>query len=57
VLTTAGLGSILGSGIGILRGLSTAERAAFAEKMSLGFAVVGLMLFVAASLGQAVTSS
>lgn len=54
VLSTAGIGSLLGSGLGILVGASRTERAVYAETGSLVLAALGLALFVLGALFQGV---
>jgi hypothetical protein len=54
VLSTAGLGSLLGSCLGVLSGVSRTERAVYAEAGSLGFAAGGFGLFVLGAVIQGV---
>jgi hypothetical protein len=54
VLSTAGIGSLFGSGLGILGGVSRTQRAVYAETGSLVFAAGGLALFVLGALIQGV---
>jgi hypothetical protein len=54
VLGTAGIGSLLGSGLGILVGASRTKRAVYAETGSLVLAALGLALFVLGALFQGV---
>jgi hypothetical protein len=54
VLTTAGVGSLLGSGLGVLRGVTRSQRAMYAETGSLVFAAGGLVLFAFGVLIQGV---
>lgn len=54
VLTTAGVGSLLGSALGTLRGATRSQRAVYGETGSLVFAVGGLALFALGALIQGV---
>lgn len=54
VLATAGLGSLLGSGLGALSGVPRSQRALYAETGSLLFAAGGLTLFGIGSAIQGV---
>lgn len=55
VLSSAGLGSLLGSGFGAVRGVPSARRARYAERTSLVVAAIGLVAFVLGAIGQALT--
>jgi membrane protein YqaA with SNARE-associated domain len=52
VLTTAGLGSLLGSALGAIMGVSAPRRALYAERGSLSFALLGVAVFCIGSLFQ-----
>jgi hypothetical protein len=54
ILTAAGVGSLLGSGLGALTRVSRAQRAVYAETGSLVLALWGLAFFVVGSLIQGV---
>jgi hypothetical protein len=54
VLSAAGIGSLFGSGLGILVGVSRTQRAVYAETGSLVFAAVGLAFFFLGALIQGV---
>ncbi len=55
VLTSAGFGSLLGSVAGVLTHAPAAQRAAYAERFSIVFALAGLAGFVFGWFIQAVT--
>jgi len=55
VLTTAGLGSLLGSAVGVTLGVSRPRRALYAETGSLLLSSSGLIVFVVGSLIQGLT--
>jgi hypothetical protein len=55
VLTSAGLGSLVGSALGAVRGVRAARRARYAERGSLLAASIGLAVFLVVSITQAIT--
>jgi hypothetical protein len=55
VLSTAGFGSLVGSGYGVVRNVSRARRAVYAETGSLVLAMLGFGFFVSGALIQGVT--
>jgi hypothetical protein len=55
VLSTAGLGTLLGSGFGVLRGVTRLQRAVYAETGSLLFAAGGIAAFALGAVIQGVT--